>query len=336
MQQYYNQQFVPVMQNPQEYFIEQQKKKQRKDIVKVGFGLGATIIIYLIMQVVFVSVLTAFKQMDTYNSNPAFQYCSNIVGVHFFAMLIPFMLLALMFRKNFVSPLIPAKKVGNPEAFCWVLWGMGCSTLANIFVNIIMKLVESLTDYKLTQGEMQDPDSLFACVMLVLSTAIIPGIVEELALRCCTLGILRKFGKGFAVFAVSIVFGLLHGNVIQFIFAFLVGIVLAYITIKTDNVIIAMLVHGLNNGISVINDLVAYFSNDKTGTLVSNIIFYIFMISSIAAFVYLINKRKFKVEKVQKPVGDNSFFVKLLCLLPGLAIPFAILIFATVKTIVKQ
>lgn len=49
-------------------------------------------------------------------------------------------------------------------------------------------------------------------------------------MRCCALGIVKKYGKAFGVVAVSIVFGLIHGNIIQFIFATLVGLILGYVT----------------------------------------------------------------------------------------------------------
>lgn len=75
-------------------------------------------------------------------------------------------------------------------------------------------------------------------------------------MRCCCVQLLRKYGNGFAVLSISIVFGLLHGNVIQFVFAFLVGLILGYITVKTDSVVPAILVHALNNGMSVIVSIV--------------------------------------------------------------------------------
>lgn len=69
-------------------------------------------------------------------------------------------------------------------------------------------------------------------MIALIGTAIVPAICEEFAMRCCCVQLLRKYGNGFAVLSISIVFGLLHGNVIQFVFAFLVGLILGYITVK--------------------------------------------------------------------------------------------------------
>lgn len=87
-------------------------------------------------------------------------------------------------------------------------------------------------------------------------------------MRCCALGLLKNYGKAFGVVSVSVVFGLLHGNVIQFIFAFLVGLVLAYITIKTESIIPAMCIHALNNGMSAVSDTVNYAAGKEVNVTV--------------------------------------------------------------------
>ena len=47
-------------------------------------------------------------------------------------------------------------------------------------------------------------------------------------------------------------FGLMHSNFEQIPFAFLVGIVLGFITVKSGSIWLAVLVHGFNNFISVL------------------------------------------------------------------------------------
>ena len=316
--------------------IENSKKQQRKELIKIGFAVGTAIILYIILQSIAVLLLNVFGLMDAYNSSTMVKYAFNIIGVHLFSMMIPFGLPALCFKKNFVAPLVPVKKVKGKDAVAWIAFGMGVCLMSNIIVNMIIQMSKNVFGYELSQNDYGGPNDWLTCLVIVVSTAIIPAICEEFAFRCCTLGILRKYGKGFAVFTVSIVFGLIHGNVIQFVFAFLVGALLGYITIKTDNVIIAMCVHGFNNGMSVVKDVATFAFNENTATIISNCIFYLWGIASIIALIYLVRRHAFKSDKpaVKNP-ADNSFGVKAACLIPGLIVPFAILLYFTSQYVTK-
>jgi membrane protease YdiL (CAAX protease family) len=209
--------------------------------------------------------------------------------------------------------------------------------IANYVTSFIVALFK-VFGYELTQSSSLDVDSPLTCIALIFSTAIVPAVCEEFAMRCCTLGALRKYGKGFSVFAVSIVFGLLHGNVIQFVFAFLVGLILAYITVRTDNVIIAMFVHGFNNGMSVLQDILGYAINENFAQNVASVVFVLWEILGILALIYLLVKKELLPPKTPKAPKDPyalSFGTKLLCLLPGFFVPFVLLIYLSATTIVS-
>lgn len=321
----------------QQYINSTLKKRQKSEIIKTGFGLGATLVVYLMVQTIFIAGLKLSGKMDLLFNSSIFGNSFNIIAVHICSLLIPFLVMALVFKKSLIAPLLPLKKFDTKlEPVCWVMAGMGWCCVGDMATGILMKVVEVFTDYKLTQSKLAEPDGLLACIIIVFSSVIIPGIVEEIAFRCCTLGVLRKYGKGFAVFAVSIVFGLIHGNVIQFVFAFTIGLGLGYITIKTDNILPAMFIHGINNGMSVLQDIVTLYSNKKTAEITTDAIFYFFIISSIFAIIYLGKNKKLKREKIAKQPWDNSFGTKILCLIPGLFLPIMFLVYSTIQTIVKQ
>lgn len=311
------------------------RKKDINELIAAGFIIGGVIVIYLIMQVIAVSVLSAMGLNDVYNNSSLFQNCFNIVAVHLLALTFPFGIMALILKKNFSGPVIPCEKIGFLKGFMWVSAGMGCCLLANIITSYVIALFNAF-GYELTQNEMLDIDSPLACIALVFSTAVVPGVCEEFAMRCCTLGVLKKYGKGFAVFAVSIVFGLIHCNIIQFVFAFLVGLALGYITVKTNNVVPAMLIHGFNNGLSVIKDISEYLINEKFAENAVTVIYIMWIVLAVIGFVYLIIKKELLPAKKEKKAREPyalSFGTKLLCLLPGFFIPFLILIYMSVTTI---
>jgi membrane protease YdiL (CAAX protease family) len=314
------------------------RKNEIKELITSGFVIGTMIVVYLLVQSFAVILLEPLGLEEIYNSSSLFQNCFSIIFVHLLSVTMPFGLIALILKKQYVTPVIPAKKVGLKKSLLWIAAGMFCCTLANYITSVVITIFNSF-GYELTQGESLDVDSPLACLALVFSTAIVPAVCEEFAMRCCTLGALRKYGKGFAVFAVSVVFGLLHGNIIQFVFAFFVGLVLGYVTVRTDNVVIAMCIHGLNNGISVFNNILEYAFNDTVSKNITALIYYGWAIIGIICLVVLAVKNELlipKQDRTPKQPHSLSFITKLLCLLPGFFIPFVLLIYMSVLTITPR
>lgn len=136
-------------------------------------------------------------------------------------------------------------------------------------------------------------DGFFGFLLSLLSTAAIPALVEEFSMRYVSLSILRKFGGSFAIFATAIMFGFLHGNLRQMFFAFLVGAFLGFITVKTNSIWPAVIVHFINNAFNVV---VSYIYK-IFGVFTGNIFYYIVLVISFiaAAIVILLKKIDFFV-----------------------------------------
>ena len=63
---------------------------------------------------------------------------------------------------------------------------------------------------------------------------------------------LRPYGNGLAILVSSLLFGLMHGNVLQIPFAFMVGLALSFLVVKTNCIWLACGLHFLNNFMSVL------------------------------------------------------------------------------------
>ena len=55
----------------------------------------------------------------------------------------------------------------------------------------------------------------------------------------------------------SLIFGIFHGNFVQFPFAFIVGLVLGWVVVYTNSMLPAVLIHFCNNAFSVICDTIS-------------------------------------------------------------------------------
>ena len=318
-------------------YYKQLRKKERNDLILKGVIIGATLLFMIIVEVLAVSLLELTGKYYLLDTDPTFANCFNIIGVHICALAVPFTLMWLIMKKKAAQPLIPTEKIGKLKAFIWICFGMGCCMAANYFTNLVITIYDAF-GYELTQPEFPVANSVISCIALVFSTAIVPGIFEEYAFRCCTLSVLKPHGKAFGIIAVSIVFGLIHGNMIQFVFAMLVGLALGYITVRTDSVIPAMIVHALNNGISVLQEILEYTSGESIAENVSNGVVIAWIVLGIGALIYMLVKKELlppKQPKAPKIPYSLNLAEKLLCLVPGFIVPFIILIFETSQYITK-
>ncbi|AKA68728.1 CPBP family intramembrane glutamic endopeptidase [Clostridium scatologenes] len=88
-------------------------------------------------------------------------------------------------------------------------------------------------------------------MFLIVYNCAIGPIIEEFVFRGVILGgLLKGYDSKIAVFISSILFGLLHFNIYQFIIAFSLGLLLGYIYTRTRSIYLCILMHVLNNSLS--------------------------------------------------------------------------------------
>ena len=168
-----------------------------------------------------------------------------------FVFIVPFILISLCFKiklRDVLKFSAPTKGLRLP----FLLIGVSFCAFANIASNGVLSFFELMGITPMTGGSTEGPDSIFIFILAFISTSLVPGMVEEFAFRGVLFGALRKYGEGFAILSTAILFGVLHGNLIQIPFAFMVGLVLGFIRAKTGSVWICIIVHSINNAVSVL------------------------------------------------------------------------------------
>lgn len=95
----------------------------------------------------------------------------------------------------------------------------------------------------------------------VISVVILAPIVEELVFRGAIMGHLLKTGKSpvFAILVSSLVFGIVHGNLEQAPFAFILGLALGWVYYRTGSLLPSICMHFVNNGLTTVN----YYLSDN-------------------------------------------------------------------------
>ncbi len=115
------------------------------------------------------------------------------------------------------------------------------------FVNALSMLFFQNTTSSF-MGEIINENGFFLSILII---ALVPAIFEEVVYRGMFYNEYRKVKPLQAIFLSAFLFGIMHGNLNQFIYAFLMGIVFALIIEVTDSILSTMIIHFFINGTSV-------------------------------------------------------------------------------------
>lgn len=124
---------------------------------------------------------------------------------------------------------------------------------------------------------------------MFLYVTLLGPISEELLFRGVLLRLLKPWGKQTAIVISALMFGAFHGNIIQIPFAFLVGLVLGYVTVEYS-IWWAIVLHIFNN--LVMSDLLGRIMGllpEMAGTV---LLYGILIVAAVAAIILLLVKRR--------------------------------------------
>mgnify|MGYP005772433927 FL=1 len=121
------------------------------------------------------------------------------------------------------------KKVKVANYFPIVYLGIGMAVVLNMLI-FLFNLNNEMADLNI--------------YLAILSSGIIGPILEEILFRYVFLNRLRNFfTTRNAILLSSLVFALLHGDIITMIYAFIMGFIFAYVYVKYDNIKVSIMCH---------------------------------------------------------------------------------------------
>lgn len=124
--------------------------------------------------------------------------------------------------------------------------GAGCALFLNLLAGNLCRIIPALSGY------MKDAtyNNSIPVVVGALIYVIISPVVEEILFRYLIFGRAEKtLGTKIAMFASALFFGLYHGNLLQGIYAFIMGYLMVYAYKKADNLITSVVFHMTANAV---------------------------------------------------------------------------------------
>lgn len=140
-------------------------------------------------------------------------------------------------------------------------------------------------------------------IILVLSVIIVAPIYEEIVFRGILLkGMSKKINPTIALVVSALLFAIVHMNIPQGINAFLLGLVLGFIYLRTESIYLSIFAHCLNNILALSLSSLFSLIGGKYAIEIHGIFLFIGIILLIIT-CSLYNKNKFKIN--QKYVSNS-------------------------------
>lgn len=130
--------------------------------------------------------------------------------------------------------------------------------------------------------------------MDVFTSIILAPIAEELFFRGVVLKETARVSQRFAIVFSAVMFGLMHGNPYQLVMATLLGLVLGYVTVKSDSLIPAIICHMAANFMATIPDIAAYFDKALYEPVYYIVAAFEFAVG-LAGFIYIVKNDGIKL-----------------------------------------
>lgn len=187
-----------------------------------------------------------------------------------------------LYEKN-VKP-APRKKASFADIFFAIGLGLGANVIFVKINGLILELI-GYGGYLENSFAGADIGSGLQAAVYFVYMAVIPAVSEELLFRKLICGELYGYGTGVSIISSGILFGLMHANAGQLLYATLSGMILAWLYIKSGSVIYPIILHFINNAVSALSVIIAGRSYEKAVRF-SALMSGIFILWLAAALIY--------------------------------------------------
>lgn len=298
--------------NP-DYFgetAETEKKRFRRDVNRTTLSLvimlaGANVLAILIVVGICLSVafMPGAAEMDwTIESFLSLIEMSPTVFnfiTAYLPTLVSEVLLIVMLRFWCGFRLRETRLVSSKTEHPWVmsvlgfLGGWGCAALAAVMLTIFLQLLDllglSMGMPEITVPMPQEDGWGFAFSMGYV--CVVGPVLEEVIFRGYILNGMKKYGEWTGIITSALLFTMFHGNLVQCVTPLLLGLLFAFLTIRTGSLIPSIICHILHNGMQIGMGFL------PTGW--ADLAFGVYAIIGIGALIYFIYKYRGECKRLE-------------------------------------
>ncbi len=221
-------------------------------------SINKTYLIYFIVIFTFVllRIASSLGAFSFIKDQTILSIVSSVIIQILILFLLPFVLIKI-FTKNKTKTIFKEYKFQKLSPKCimysFLLGILTC--ILNFFVAFIFSAILSMFGYEGLRSLVSSSytyDTLLKFVVGVVCVAVLPALCEEFLHRGFVLNEAKNhIGYKRALIISSVLFGLMHLNVNQVFYAIVLGFIMGYVAIATNNIWPAVIMHFTNNFINV-------------------------------------------------------------------------------------
>lgn len=262
-------------------------------ILGCSFMQYTTIVPVIILQFIFGKNIGSF-----FTSNFGLSMFQGIIS-QFFAVLIIPILFILIFKKDMKATLRLKKSINTFQILLLLIASAGVFLGAQqLNAYVIEGLSSFMGEPSQTLG-LPEATNLSQLIFELIIVAMLPAICEEIFFRGFVMRAFERYSPAGAVILSSIAFAVMHGNLQQVFYAFIIGLILGTVVMVSDSLLAGTVIHFAMNALSVIITyppvMIYYidfvYNNTLAYMLVSFIVLPLIAIFSISAFIKYSRKR---------------------------------------------
>ena len=265
-------------------------------VVGSFWGIVAPILLSFILSLILVIVGQGINTDSTdLTTNPVVSLIASVLTE------LTFLLVAVLIARKYQVSFLDGTGIKQTSPWWVYLLGLALSICCLFLINPIIACWESLLqliNFDLSTELPIALDNIGNLFLLLFTTALIPAICEEFLFRGVILNGLRKYGVWTAVLVSATFFSLMHMNLQQIPYTFILGVIIGFVVYYTRNLGLGMLMHFANNALVLIISYITYALTGSYGE--SEFVWYMVLIGiagilimgAIAYFIINFLKKK--------------------------------------------
>ena len=287
-------------------------REAKKICSKIGLVLISYSLIVFAVTYIFSSIVINYIDKSFFQDENIKVITNSVI---MYAIGFPYLYFLLGRKKN-ISENTTKKKLGIIKIIKIFLITYALTIASNLVGRLITTIIGEI------KGEKVD-DALLGYVggvdiyVLVLATCIGAPLFEEYVFRKLIIDKLKKYGEFLAIMVSGVTFGLFHGNFNQFIYALVIGMVFAYVYIRTNNILHTIILHAMINFIGSVVGIQIIGSENVLMIQIYSLI--VFIIIFVGVILFFANIKRIHFEEAKNEI-DSKFRLKVAFINVGMII----------------
>lgn len=259
------------------------KEENKKVFNRIGLAMLVSMILVNVIQIIFFNIIGKVNQ-DLLSAS-----WINYIALAISYYLIGFPVFYFMIKGLPEGEKREDKKLGVWEIvkFCFISYSL--MYIFNFLTNIFIILISIFKGSEVV-NPLQNIIEGSSLILTLIFVGILSPIIEEMMFRGIMLNKLKRYGDKVAIITTALLFGLFHANFSQFFYATVLGLIFAYVTLKTGTIKYSIILHIFVNMMG--SFIIPLIIGDGSNLVAYGYVLFLVLLISIVGLVLLIKDRK--------------------------------------------